>query len=126
MTQEQWIVLALKVALISGFVSLIGWIALYSALAAWWSNPIGRTLVAKTALIAGLFVPSILALFFHLGKGDSYLAGWVDVALIGLVTPVMLWRSAVWWRLHRAGKLPQDGNDGSSAGDERAGKAGDD
>ena len=111
MTQAQWLILALKVALISGFVSLVAWVVLYSFLAAWIRNPIGRTLVAKTALIAGLFIPSMLSLFFHLSSHDSYIAGWVDVALIGLVTPVMLWRSAVWWRLHKAGRLPQDGSD---------------
>jgi hypothetical protein len=114
-TQAAWLVLTLKIALISGFVSLVGWIALYSALADWWQLPIGRTLVAKTALIAGLFVPSILSLFFHLSAHDSYIAGWVDVALIGLVTPVMLWRCLVWWKLHRAGKLPRNGNDGNEA-----------
>lgn len=111
MTQAQWLILALKVALISGFVSLVAWVVLYSFLAAWIRNPIGRTLVAKTALIAGLFIPSMLSLFFHLSSHDSYIAGWVDVALIGLVTPVMLWRSAVWWRLHKAGRLPRDGDE---------------
>jgi len=108
MTQAQCLVLALKVALIAGFVSLVGWAVLYSVLADWWRNPIGRTLVAKTMLIAGLFVPSILSLFFHLNRLDSYIAGWVDVALIALVTPTMIWRCLVWLKLHRAGKLPRD------------------
>lgn len=116
MTQAQWLVLTLKVALIAGFVSLAGWVALYSRLAAWWHNPIGRTLVAKTTLIALLFVPTALSLFFHLSVRDSYIAGWVDVALIGLVSPVMWWRSAVWWRLHKAGRLPQNGHDGNVPG----------
>jgi hypothetical protein len=111
-TQTAWLILALKVALISGFVSLIGWIALYSVLASWIRNPIGRTLVAKTTLIACLFVPSILSLFFHLSARDSYTVGWVDTALIGLVSPVMWWRCLVWWRLHKAGRLP--GNSASS------------
>jgi hypothetical protein len=37
--------------------------------------------------------------------------------MIALVTPEMLWRSVVWLRLHRAGKLPRnsDGPDGKSA-----------
>lgn len=113
MTQAGWLILVLKVALISGFCSLAAWVVLYSVLAPWWKNPIGRTLVAKTALIAALFVPSILGLFFHLGRQDSYIVGWIDVGLIGLVTPVMLWRSAVWWKLHRAGRLPRNGNDGN-------------
>lgn len=116
MTQEQAIVLALKIALISGFASLVAWIALYTVYAAWWRNPIGRTLVTKTALVAALFVPTALSLFLKLNRQDSYLVGWIDVALIGLVTPVMLWRCAVWWRLHRAGRLPQNGNGGTGGG----------
>jgi hypothetical protein len=116
MSQASWLILALKVALISGFVSLAGWVVLYTALARWWTNPIGRTLVAKTALIAALFVPSILGLFFHLGRQDSWVVGWVDTGLIGLVTPVMLWRSAVWLRLHKAGRLPRNGHDGNDEG----------
>ena len=33
---------------------------------------------------------------------------------IALVTPEMLWRSVVWWRLHKADRLPR--NDGSESG----------
>ena len=113
MTQDQWQILAFKVALIAGFCSLAGWIVLYSIWADWWHNPIGRTLVAKTALIAALFIPTSLSLFFHLSRLDSRLTGWIDFGLIALVTPVMLWRSAVWWQLHRAGKL--DGGGGTDA-----------
>jgi hypothetical protein len=115
--QAQWLVLALKVALISGFLSLAGWVGLYSFLADWWTNPIGRTLVAKTTLIALLFIPTTLSLFWNLNRLDSYIAGWIDVGLIGLVSPVMLWRSIVWWRLHRAGELPRNGSAGNPGGD---------
>ena len=112
MSQASWLTLILKVALISGFVSLIAWIVLYSFLAAWWRHPIGRTLVAKTALIAALLIPSILSLFFHLSRMDSYVVGWADAGLIVLVSPVMWWRSVVWVKLHRAGSLPRSGDDG--------------
>jgi hypothetical protein len=110
-SSESLIILALKIVLISGFCSLLAWVAVYTRLAAWWHNPIGRTLVTKTLLIAGMFIPSILGLFFHLSRQDSLIAGWVDVGLIGAVTPVMLWRIAVWLRLGRAGRLPRDGHD---------------
>lgn len=110
--QDGAIVLALKIVLVSGFVSLVTWIAVYTRLARWWRNPIGRTLVAKTALIALLFIPTALSLFFHLSARDSRIAGWTDVVLIGLVTPVMWWRIRVWLRLHRAGRLPRNGHDG--------------
>lgn len=112
MSQEAWLVLALRAALICGFASLVAWIALYSWLAPWYRNPIGRTLVAKTALVALMFIPSMLSLFFHMNRLDSYIAGWVDVGLIGLVTPVMIWRCFVWLKLHKAGRLPRNGNDG--------------
>lgn len=119
MTQASWMILVLKVGLISGFVSLTGWVVLYSALAAWWRNPIGRTLVAKTVLIALLFIPTAMSLFFNLNRLDSYIAGWADAALIGLVTPVMLWRSLLWWRLHQAGRLPRNGHDGNEGDEDR-------
>jgi hypothetical protein len=111
LNEIQWITLALKIVLISGFVSLITWVAVYTRLAAWWRNPIGRTLVAKTLLIAGMFVPSILSLFFRLNRQDSLIAGWVDVGLIGAVTPVMLWRTIVWLHLDRTDRLPRNEHD---------------
>lgn len=112
MSEESLIILCLKVVLISGFCSLITWIAVYSRLAAWWRNPVGRTLVVKTLLIAALFVPTTLNLFFHLGRNHSLLIGWIDVGLIGAVTPVMVWRTVVWLRLSRTGRLPHNGHDG--------------
>ena len=89
---------------------------IFNILADWYRSPIGRTLVAKTVLIALLFVPTTLALFFHLSRTGSWVAGWVQVGLIGLVSPVMWWRSAVWLRLHRAGKLAGESRGGE--GDE--------
>jgi hypothetical protein len=115
-TQDQWIILAFKIATISGFVALVAWIVVYTRLAAWWKNPVGRTLVAKSALIAALLVPTALSLFFNLNRLDSRIAGWIDVALLGLVTPVMWWRTAVWIKLHRAGQFLPNGQDGRKGG----------
>lgn len=112
MTQDQWLVLLLKVFCVTGFLSLVGWIAVYTALAPWWRNAIGRTLVAGTALVALLLVPTSLSLFFHFGRLHRLAVAWTDVVLIGLITPVMVWRSAVWIRLHRAGRLPAGSHDG--------------
>ena len=99
MTQQDAIILCLKIGLIAGFASIALWMAVYSRLAAWWRNAIGRTLVIEAGLIAGLFMPQILSLFFSLNRFDSYLAAWADVALIGLVSPVMLWRTIVFVRM---------------------------
>lgn len=107
------VILALKIVLVSGIVSLAGWVALYTVLTRGgvWRNPVGLTLILKSLLMAGMFVPALLSLFFHLSARDSRAAGWADVALIGLVTPVMAWRCAVWVRMHRLGRLPRDGRD---------------
>lgn len=112
MSQDQWIIFCLKVGLVSGFLSLTQWIGVYTRLTRGgaWRNPIGLTLIFKTLLIAGLFIPQILSLFFQLNRLDSHIAAWTDVALIGLVTPVMLWRTLVFVKLDRLGRLPRNGH----------------
>lgn len=114
--QEQAIVLCLKIGLVCGFASIVGWVAVYIALTrgAALKNPVGLTLIIKSLLIAGLFIPTILSLFFHLSRMDSLIAGWADVALIGLVTPVMTWRTWVWIRMARLGRLPSHDDEGGS------------
>lgn len=99
MSEDQWIALMLKIGLIAGLVSIMHWTWVYSRLAKWWQNPVGRTMVVEAALIGMLFVPQILSLFFNLNRLDSYIAAWSDVALIGLVTPVMVWRTTVFKRM---------------------------
>ena len=114
MTQEALLVLLLKVFLISGFVALAGWVGLYTWLTggAAWRNPVGQTLVIKSLLVACTFLVIALGAFFPWFGEHPLVTGWIDFALIGGVTPVMWWRSAVWVRLHRAGKLHQDDSDG--------------
>lgn len=101
MTQQDWLVLALKVVLIAAFCSLVLWIVVYTKISPWWRSPIGQTLVIKTGLLALLLVPSILSLFFDLNRITSMAVGWIDAALIGLIAPVMVWRTVVWVRIHR-------------------------
>jgi len=115
LSQTSIIVLLLKIGLISGLVAILGWIAVYTRLAHWWKGPLGRTLVIEAALIAALFVPQILSLFFHLGRMDSRIVAWSDVVLIGCVGPVMAWRCLVWVRLDRAGRLGRTGHGGEDA-----------
>jgi hypothetical protein len=108
-SQQQAIILAFKIAVIAGFLSLVGWVVVYTRLAKWWKNSIGRTLVAKTLLLAALLVPTALSLFFKFNRLTSYVAGWVDVSLIGLISPVMIWRSVVWIKESRKDKPGPEG-----------------
>lgn len=115
MSQDEAIILCLKVVLVTGFAALTGWVAVYTRLTRGgaWRNPIGLTFILMALLIAGLFVPQILSLFFHLNRLTSHIAAWADVALIGLVTPVEVWRTIVFIRLDRLGRLPRNGHRGT-------------
>lgn len=103
MTQADWLILALKIACCYGFLSLTVWVIQYTRYTRWaaWHDPLGRTLMVKSLLIAGLLLVSILSLFLHLNRLTSEAAGWVDVALIGAVGPVMTWRILVWRKAHK-------------------------
>lgn len=110
MSQDQWIILLLKIGCIAGFISLTGWVVIYTRLAKWWKNPIGRTLVSKTLLVAGLLVPTTLSLFFNLNRLTSHIAAWADVILIGAITPVMTWRSIIWLKVGKGREIPGGDN----------------
>ena|SRR5215475_13375350 len=101
MTQDELLILLFKVTLIAAAVSIGTFIATYSMWAPWWRNPIGRTIVIKDILLVLVLVPSILSLFFAFNRLTSHIAAWVDVALFGALTPVMLWRVVVFHRIHR-------------------------
>ena len=105
MSQDDWIILLLKIVLISGAVSVTLFVAMYHKLTRGgvWRNAIGQTLVAKDILLIACLVPSILSLFFSFNRLTSHIAAWADIALFGLITPVMLWRVQVWRRIHKNG-----------------------
>ena len=106
MSQDQWILLLLKIVLICGVASVALFVAEYTwrTKGAAWKNAIGRTLLWKDVLLIACLLPSILSLFFSFSRITSHIAAWVDVVLFGLLTPVMLWRVAVFERIHRKDK----------------------
>jgi hypothetical protein len=114
--QDQLIVLCLKAAEVSGLVTITAFIACYSRWAKWHRNPIGRTIVIKDLLLIIAFIPSLLSLFFRFNRLTSHVAAWIDIAMLGLISPVMIWRIAVFRRIHKAGQQApgvKDWDDGS-------------
>ena len=101
MSQENWIILSLRIVLIAAEIATIGFIAVYSALAPWWKNPIGRTIVTLDALLGLAFLPSILSLFFQFSRLTSHIAAWADIGIFWLITLTLIYRSFLWVRLHR-------------------------
>jgi hypothetical protein len=122
LSQTDWIVLLLKIGLVSGGIVLLAWVAVYTRLTngGAWRNPIGLSLIIEALLIAGLFVPQILSLFFQLNRLDSRVAAWADVTLIGLVTPVMIWRTIAFLRMGPISGKHLRGGDDSEAGTDGA------
>jgi hypothetical protein len=102
MHQDDVILLLFKITLISGTLSVAAFAVCYHLMTrgAVWRNEIGRTIIIKDILLVLMLTPSILSFFWHFSRLSSHVAAWVDIGLFGLLTPVMLWRIAVWRRIH--------------------------
>lgn len=101
MTQDQVLLLLLKIGLISGIASLLLWILVYGRLQPWWRDHIGINLVALASISAGQLAFLGLALFFHLNRVDSLVVDWLYTIFTLAITPVMAWRTLVWIQASR-------------------------
>ena len=111
MSQDEAILLAFKVVEVASVVTIAVFIGCYTRWAAWFRNPIGRTIVLKDIALILVLIPSILSIFINFSRFTSHIAAWFDVGSFALVPIIMCWRIAVFRKIHRAGKLPQDGNE---------------
>lgn len=96
------LVLLFKVVIVADLVTLTVFVADYTRLARWWADPIGRTIVIKDLLLGAALTPSVLSLFFRFNRLTSQIAAWTDVALFAGIAGVMVWRTVVFERFHRA------------------------
>jgi hypothetical protein len=110
-SQDQVIVLAFKVVEAASLVTIAAFVICYSFWAPWWKNPIGRTIVAKDIALILVLIPSILSIFFSFSRLTSHIAAWFDLASFGAIPVIMTWRTVAWRRIHKAGRLPQGGED---------------
>lgn len=109
MSQDMWLLLFLKIVLIAAEASIIGFVAVYTGLAPWWRNSLGRSIVAFALLIASEVLIVILSLFLNFNRLTSHVAGWLQIAIFALVTPVMIWRALAFIRIRRAREDPAAG-----------------
>ena len=108
MNQDQLIILLFKVVILADVTAIAAFLVIYSVLAPWWRNEIGRTIAIKDILLGAALTPSVLSFFLHFNRLTSYVAAWVDIGLFGLIAVVMIWRSLVWVRIHRRKKAGHD------------------
>jgi hypothetical protein len=105
MSQDQVIILAFKVVEVASVVTIAAFVACYT----WWTrgkcwtDPIGRTIVAKDVALILVLVPSLLSIFFRFNRLTSHIVAWFDVASFAMVPVLMAWRLVVWRRIHREG-----------------------
>lgn len=105
MTQDQVLILLFKVAELFAMASIIVFVAVYWRLAPWWRNPIGRTIVIKDIALFVALIPSALSLFLQFNRLTSHIAAWFDMCCIASIGVIMLWRTAVWIRVHKSGEV---------------------
>lgn len=112
MTQEQLITELFKIDLIADLTAVVLFTAVYTVLAPWWRNPVGRTLVVLDILLGLAVIPSLLSLFFQFSRLTSYLAAWFDTGIFALIALALLQRIPLWIRLHRSNQEePGDGEE---------------
>ena len=51
MSQDQWLILLFKIVLIADMTAIAAFLGIYTKLAKWWRNPIGRTIAVKDILL---------------------------------------------------------------------------
>ena len=101
MSQDELIIFLFKVVLIACEVAVIAFVAVYSRLAAWWSNPLGRTVAQLDILLGAALLPSIMSLFWHFSRLTSHIAAWFDLGIFALIAVTLFTRIPLWIRLHR-------------------------
>lgn len=109
MTQDQLILVLYKIVLIAGEISVFGFVAVYTFLAPWWKNPLGRTIVQLDLLVGAAIAVSIFSLFFNFSRLTSRAAAWIDMGIFVMITLTLLARIPLFIRLHRRRVAGQDG-----------------
>jgi hypothetical protein len=95
-------VLIYRVVVTSALASNAAFLAVYTSLARWWRNSIGRTIVAVDFAVFLALLPVALSLYFTFSRLDSRLAAGLDLASITAIPVTMCWRIWTWLHLQRA------------------------
>lgn len=104
MSQDEIIVLLFKIVLLSNLAAIFAFVMIYTALAPWWRNVIGRSIVTLDILLGMAFLPSTISLFWQFNRLTSYIAAWMDIGIFTLIAAGMTWRCVMWVRIHRKGR----------------------
>jgi predicted KAP-like P-loop ATPase len=106
--QDQAIILSFKIVEISAVIAILIFTTCYTRWARWYKNPVGRTIVFEGIAIILVLIPSILSIFVNLNRLTSRIAAWYAIGSFALVPVLMLWRTFVFWKIHRTSGKGRD------------------
>lgn len=96
-----------KIAMISAVTGTGVFLFEYTRLTRWtcWKDAVGLTLALEALSGLGYLVPTLVSLFFRLSPAAERAVTWALIGFIGLSGLVLLWRTFVFERIARRGKL---------------------
>lgn len=95
-----------KIFVLTSLAGCVAWILEYTVNRGW-RNSMGRTLLAKTSLLAGLLALSAVTFFVRPDRFWLLIIDWAGVGMLGLIGPVMAWRMLVFRRVRKAARWRQ-------------------
>lgn len=102
MSAIEW--LSFYAAIPAAWGSAVLFVAVYSLLAPWWHNPLGRTIVALDGGIILTLLPHMLRLVLGVNEAGTFYA-WFEFLAFMLVPASILWRTWILLRIHRSEPL---------------------
>ena len=88
------------------FCTTVGFIVLYSVVARWWENTLGRCIVALDGSVALTLLPAVLHHAFGWSVAASPFFAWFSLVSFAAVPLVVAWRAVILLRI-QFGHTPQ-------------------
>lgn len=94
--------LAGKIAVEGIFYSALGFVIVVSVWWPWWKSQLGWSIIAKSLALAVAVLPAMITYWFGPGvyKEVPWL-GWVAIAALWVIPPILAWRAVVIWQAQR-------------------------
>jgi hypothetical protein len=88
------------------FCTTVGFIVLYSVVAKWWQNTLGRCIVALDGAVALTLLPGVIHHWFGVSSADTPFFAWFSLVSFAAVPLVVAWRGVILLRI-QFGHTPQ-------------------
>jgi hypothetical protein len=98
-----WQITFLRLVVPAAVLILLAWIIQYTRITHWaaWRDPVGRNLLAMTALMVVFLIPFGGTLFIRYDLMETTIAGLIQIISIAAIVPMVGWRMVVWSRAQR-------------------------